>query len=622
MIKIPSYRSDTVIDDFFDRRVSVARKTNQFICTGWPIGSLAHQEGPRIRYPTISKMASKRNDLTTLRWVLLGLVVSSCLTPVLAASLHGSSDHDDGVAERKFVSKPNDIKKIRSQIEKQNAAAAGDPQQTPEHKTGFQWGNLAGMALKMLVGGPTNNANDKADTISQLASGEMTWTKVISLVMEIILSLVGGGDSNSIDRQDVQPGPVENIMSAVIAFLTGSQDPKEINIMAKQASELLGLAVSLLDALRTSFSQRSLEARSLGTSDPMADVAVATTSMVKSFVKTYSTEDDLCMQKYLCEANQECVDGTSDSGYLFCQIGTDSLIYSCWLSGLSVITTTVNPFADMDVRSRVVLVLVLVISYVQCQDDLWAEVFSAPDGEGASLYTKDYIADLTLYLPGVSSVCGAGAWLLYEEPNYGSASSGDSEVFLGSGTCVDTAFNVTSIRQAGSPTQLDRPTLTLYAYSEYRGIEFYITEDLPFLGVFSDEAYSAVVTGPEPWSVYTCGGTDVMVARCGGTDVMVARCRGTDVMVARCGGTDVVVARCGGTDVVVIRCGGTDVVVIRCGGTDVMVGRYDSYDGQATCLQPNESLLVGTTSVGVGVFPTYHELGSAGAIRSVRRGCD
>ncbi|XP_047740616.1 uncharacterized protein LOC108670794 isoform X2 [Hyalella azteca] len=275
-------------------------------------------------------MSPHGRNVAALRWVLLGLMASSLLTPLLAASLPSEAEPmQEEAAERKFVSKPNDIKKIRSQIEKQSAAIASGEQKRPaEHETGFQWGNLAGMALKMMVGGPANDPSNKADTISQLASGEMTWTKVISLVMEIILNLVGGGDSNAIDRQDVQPSPVQNIMSAVIAFMTGSQDQREINILARQASELLGLAVSLLDALRTSFSQRSLEARSLGTSDPMADVAVATTSMIKSFVKTYNTEDDLCMQKFLCEANRECVEGTSDAGYLFCQIGTYGMSYA------------------------------------------------------------------------------------------------------------------------------------------------------------------------------------------------------------------------------------------------------------------------------------------------------
>lgn len=284
------------------------------------------------------------NDRTPiLQLILLGLLAFSCITPILAASFEGPAPYQD--SERKFVSKPNDIKKIRNNIEKQQNGVSEAQQ------PGFQWGNLAGMALKLLVGGPKaeTGASDKADTITQLTNGELTWTKMISLAMEVLLSLVGGGDNNQIDRTDGSPTPLENIMSTVISFLTGSQDPTEVNIMARQASELLGFLVSLLDALRTSFSQRSFEARSLGTSDPFADVAVATTSMAKSFLKTYNTDDDLCMQKYLCEANHECVDGASDSGYLFCQIGTYGMCYM-------LERTTYTPFeiyCDAGRRGRV-----------------------------------------------------------------------------------------------------------------------------------------------------------------------------------------------------------------------------------------------------------------------------
>lgn len=45
--------------------------------------------------------------------------------------------------------------------------------------------------------------------------------------------------------------------------------------------QLFGLVMTLLDALRTSFSQRSFEARSMGTTDPLADAAVAATTMFK-----------------------------------------------------------------------------------------------------------------------------------------------------------------------------------------------------------------------------------------------------------------------------------------------------------------------------------------------------
>lgn len=79
--------------------------------------------------------------------------------------------------------------------------------------------------------------------------------------------------------------------------------------------------VNLLDALKTSFSHRSLAARSIGKKDSVSDAAVAGIAMMKSYVRTYRNENDKCMQKYLCEANTECtssIGGTS----IFCQLGT------------------------------------------------------------------------------------------------------------------------------------------------------------------------------------------------------------------------------------------------------------------------------------------------------------
>lgn len=85
--------------------------------------------------------------------------------------------------------------------------------------------------------------------------------------------------------------------------------------------KFINIVVNLLDALKTSFSHRSLAARSIGKKDSVSDAAVASIAMVKSYVRTYRNADDKCMQRYLCEANMECnkdIGGTS----IFCQLGT------------------------------------------------------------------------------------------------------------------------------------------------------------------------------------------------------------------------------------------------------------------------------------------------------------
>lgn len=79
--------------------------------------------------------------------------------------------------------------------------------------------------------------------------------------------------------------------------------------------------MNLLDALKTSFSHRSLAARSIGKKDSVSDATVAGLLMVKSYVKTYKNAEDKCMQKYLCEANSECTQDVGGSS-IFCQLGS------------------------------------------------------------------------------------------------------------------------------------------------------------------------------------------------------------------------------------------------------------------------------------------------------------
>ncbi|XP_047485665.1 uncharacterized protein LOC125036836 [Penaeus chinensis] len=265
---------------------------------------------PAPRTKHTAKMVSRR----MVGAALVALIASSFVSSAVAASM-------DAQTERKFAAKPNDIKKQQNFLPNNKQAQANDG--------GFQWGKILNMVMQIFIGGPTggsSGASDKMDYITQLTTGDFSWSKVLALGLQVVLSVLGGGDNAALDRID-GGSPIEGILTAVISYLTGSNDPQEVGVMAKQASELFGLVMTLLDALRTSFSQRSYEARSMGTTDPMADAAVAATTMLKSYIKTYDTEDDMCMQKYLCEANNDCVYSTGDTGYLFCQIGTYGMSY-------------------------------------------------------------------------------------------------------------------------------------------------------------------------------------------------------------------------------------------------------------------------------------------------------
>lgn len=85
--------------------------------------------------------------------------------------------------------------------------------------------------------------------------------------------------------------------------------------------QFINIVVNLLDALKTSFSHRSMAARSLGRKDSTSDAAIAGIAMLKTYAKSFTTNNDNCLQKYVCEASTECA---SDIGpkSVFCQLGT------------------------------------------------------------------------------------------------------------------------------------------------------------------------------------------------------------------------------------------------------------------------------------------------------------
>lgn len=79
--------------------------------------------------------------------------------------------------------------------------------------------------------------------------------------------------------------------------------------------------MNLLDALKTSFSHRSIAARNIGRKDSISDAAIAGISMMKGYVRALTTAESSCMQKYMCEANSEC-SGDIGQSSLFCHLGT------------------------------------------------------------------------------------------------------------------------------------------------------------------------------------------------------------------------------------------------------------------------------------------------------------
>ncbi|KAL0121685.1 hypothetical protein PUN28_006880 [Cardiocondyla obscurior] len=204
--------------------------------------------------------------------------------------------------ERKFAEKPNAMKKVA--IDDLEDISTNQIQEGGS--SGFSWSNMLGMLMQMLLGqtagvaGPSKNEIDDGATVSP-------WTNLLSVGLRVLTALLGGPQQpvDGIDKVDNQSSPMQQFISIVI---------------------------NLLDALKTSFSHRSLEARSLGRRDTISEAAIASISMLKGYmrsVKSFSyvgrAEEEGqrgCAERALCEASAECIADTPGPSSIFCQLGS------------------------------------------------------------------------------------------------------------------------------------------------------------------------------------------------------------------------------------------------------------------------------------------------------------
>lgn len=204
---------------------------------------------------------------------------------------------------RKFVEKPNGSKKVVSStgvVEDRNDLEDVQTNSISQDSgaSGFSWSSVLGMIMQMLFNPASAAAGpSKSDVLDgdQAIAPTSPWANMLSVGLKILTAFLGGGNvaGDGIDKVD------------------NSSPMQFINIV-----------VNLLDALKTSFSHRSMSARSLGKKDTMSDAAVASLSMFKGYMKTINTANDVCAQKFVCEANKECSSETSSSSAIYCQLGT------------------------------------------------------------------------------------------------------------------------------------------------------------------------------------------------------------------------------------------------------------------------------------------------------------
>merc|ERR1711971_1290359 len=93
---------------------------------------------------------------------------------------------------------------------------------------------------------------DRVDGIDLNGEDPFSWRNMALVGLKLFLA-IAGGSSGANEKSD---NPIEPVMGAVIQALTGSTNRDEVNVMAKQATEVASLVISLAQALATSMSQR------------------------------------------------------------------------------------------------------------------------------------------------------------------------------------------------------------------------------------------------------------------------------------------------------------------------------------------------------------------------------
>ncbi|XP_046981914.1 uncharacterized protein LOC124551070 isoform X2 [Schistocerca americana] len=218
------------------------------------------------------------------------LVATSFLVLVLSSTVLAlPHPHQHALPEaRRFAEKSNVLKKVSVDNNELDDVSTNSVQ--PQE--GFSWSNMLSMFMQMLFNpqqGP--NKSDSIDTEQGVAPSP--WANLLSVGLKILTAILGGGNTagDGIDKVD-----------------NGSP------------MQFISIVVNLLDALKTSFSQRSMAARSIGKRDSISEAAVAGLSLLKGYVRTLKTSDSSCMQRMVCEANRECSADTQ--GAIYCQLGT------------------------------------------------------------------------------------------------------------------------------------------------------------------------------------------------------------------------------------------------------------------------------------------------------------
>jgi len=180
------------------------------------------------------------------------LVLSACFIQGYSLPQNRISSEEFG---RKFGSGPKEGEISNSIEDTKPVVAPAAKEEKGLMQTVIEIGlKILPVIIDTLSGSTGPSQTDRIEGIDLNGEDPFSMRNILFMGLKLFLAIAGGSSSN-IEKAD--SSPMQGVMEAVIGALTGSGDKSEVQVMAKQATEVINLVMTLVEALTTSMSQRS-----------------------------------------------------------------------------------------------------------------------------------------------------------------------------------------------------------------------------------------------------------------------------------------------------------------------------------------------------------------------------
>jgi len=184
------------------------------------------------------------------------LVFSACFVQGYSLPQNRISSEEFG---RKFGSTPKEGEVSNSIDDTKPAVSPAAKEEKGLMQSVIEIGlKILPVIIDTLSGSTGPSQTDRIEGIDLNGEDPFSMRNILFMGLKLFLAIAGGSPSN-IEKADSSPMQVvsQGVMEAVIGALTGSGDKAEVQVMAKQATEVINLVMTLVEALTTSMSQRS-----------------------------------------------------------------------------------------------------------------------------------------------------------------------------------------------------------------------------------------------------------------------------------------------------------------------------------------------------------------------------